>query len=931
MRIPLTTALLFVIAASTRVRADWPMLARDPARGGSTSDEIRPPFSRKWYRTFADEGLMSGVQPVIVGKSLYIGTLRGNLYAIDTETGKDRWVHRAGAPILHAAAATPQRVFFCAGDSVICAAASDGVERWRIRTGAALWNAPLVYNDLLLVGGRDSKLYAIDTNNGVIGWTAHVGGPILCSPAIDLEEQRAYVGSEDMHAYAFSLADGEQLWKSPKLPGVSFRGYHPVVAPDGSVMITVTPHAGGDAIQENLLEMVKEVFGNFSSWRIKSEEEKKRIRAENFELMKKPETYQRQLDYLRKRLTNEPALQTFFVLDPDTGRQKFVAPIVYAESMNGPASPPIVTPDGKVIVKYNALLRSRYEHYSPFLNVGYLDTTTGHITPVMDQSRTYGWHDSLLLVHDEQSQLAVAGNVLINTHQDNVNAMDLKTLDGYPEPFAHNVHEVNPGTATSIWAKHLSDEPLPMGWEWFPRGTAIYGGGSTIDAPVVVANDSFYFLPTHELNAGVVLIAYRMDKNGNASRRAPEPRQELTPQQGEKIKTLKWDWDMLAMPRLDHVLKKGLPEGTPPGTLTNPKRTEAAAAVEKIGDDLLDQIIWNDALPQAGAQQRAAPDRARHRDQLANAVEELIARDWHPLIFPAGKHPAQCYRIFIDPTETLYTLALAYPHLPRDLQAKVKSRVQQLREGPLKGPTGARTYFDSGEHRSAYTPAPPSLIRIENDLVRSDTARLYPLWLWAHVTDDWEPLKTDWPRLRDGIATRAIKDEFDLGNAQIAGLIAACRLAKRFGDDRALVSLLPQTRSVMRDRLRYELAHTNGGLITRPPTLRTIFGRWRHLTPDVARMLRLFARNTHQHLMDVYVDHHRPTWPLAWNVELLWRNETPFSFPTMSQEIFSARAMILNEPPDKLAPFIDLPWCKADEFHIQKLALVLSAQTDPRP
>ena len=30
-----------------------------------------------------------------------------------------------------------------------------------------------------------------------------------------------YVGSEDMHVYAFSAVDGREIWKSPKLPGVS--------------------------------------------------------------------------------------------------------------------------------------------------------------------------------------------------------------------------------------------------------------------------------------------------------------------------------------------------------------------------------------------------------------------------------------------------------------------------------------------------------------------------------------------------------------------------------------------------------------------------------------------------------------------------------------------------------------------------------------
>ena len=127
----------------------------------------------------------------------------------------------------------------------------------------------------------------------------------------------------------------------------------------------------------------------------------------------------------------------------------------------------------------------------------------------------------------------------------------------------------------------------------------------------------------------------------------------------------------------------------------------------------------------------------------------------------------------------------------------------------------------------------------------------------------------------------------------------------------------------MRGRLAYELAYTEGGLIMMAPKGRTIFGRWRNLTPEVGRLLREHAGAVHRRLMDVYVDHHRPTWWLAWNVELLWRNESPFSFPTMAMEVFAARAMILGEGAEKLAGFVDLPWCKGDEWYVQKVSLVM--------
>jgi hypothetical protein len=911
---------VFCCLGASVARADWPMLGHDAGRSGATAAEIRPPFGRKWYRAFPDEGIMAGVQPIVAGKMVFLGSLKGILHAMDAQTGRDVWTFQAGGPILHACAAAEGKVFFGAADGGIYAVnVADGKLAWTVRTGQAIWNAPIAHEGLVIIGGRDGKLYACEAATGKARWIAPIAGPILCSPAIDVKRGRVYVGGEDMRIYAFDLADGKPIWQSDKLPGVSFRGYHPVIAPDGSVMMTCTPCAGGDAIQQIMLDMVKEVFGDFASWRHKKEEND-RLRRENFELMKRPETYQKQLDYLRKRLTDQSAYQTFFVLDPATGKQKFIAPIVYAESMNGPGAPPVVTPAGQVIVKYSALLRSRYEHYSPFLNVGYLDTATGHITPVMDQTRTYGWNDSLLLVHDEQCQLAVGGRVLFNTHQDNVNAMDLDTLKGYGGAMCHNVHEVQPGTANALWSIHLSGKPLPMGWEWFARGTAVYGGGSAIDTSIVIDDDSFYFLPTHEINAGVVVLAYRMDPQGNAATRAPEPKEPLTAEQWRTIKTRQWDWDILGMPRLDTVLKAGLPEKVP-GTREAPLGEDARKQVGNITDAQLDQIIWEPAAGAAGGEMESL------RQELTRAVDELISSTWRPLVFPGGKHPAEAYRFFGDPSETLYTLALAYPHLSGNLQQKVKAHVEKLTGpgGPLAGAAGVRSYAaDVGQVRSAYMPAPDALLRIGNDLLRSDTARLYPLWLWASVSGDWRKVEADWPAIKPLVRAEAPRDEMDCGNGRLAGLIAACRIARKLNDEATVNALLPQVRAQMRLRLVYELSHTEGGVMTRPPTLRTIFGRWRNLTPDVARLLQLHAGDIHRHLVEVYVDHHRPTWWLAWNVELMWRNECPFIFPTASLEVFSAKAMILREPAAALAGWVDLPWCKGDEFFIQKLAMTLN-------
>ncbi|UCG49961.1 MAG: PQQ-binding-like beta-propeller repeat protein, partial [Phycisphaerales bacterium] len=75
------------------------MLAHDAARSGATSDEIRPPFERKWYRLFADEGLAAGVQPIVTDGRVFVGTMKGTLYAIESEAGRDIWKFRTRGAI----------------------------------------------------------------------------------------------------------------------------------------------------------------------------------------------------------------------------------------------------------------------------------------------------------------------------------------------------------------------------------------------------------------------------------------------------------------------------------------------------------------------------------------------------------------------------------------------------------------------------------------------------------------------------------------------------------------------------------------------------------------------------------------------------------------------------------------------------------------
>ena len=155
-------------------------------------------------------------------------------------------------------------------------------------------------------------------------------------------------------------------------------------------------------------------------------------------------------------------------------------------------------------------------------------------------------------------------------------------------------------------------------------------------------------------------------------------------------------------------------------------------------------------------------------------MEELISREWQPLIFPSGKFPEEAYRFFTEPTETLYTLALAYPHLapataaPR---AKTTSLAFASQARALSGPVGQRTY--RAGHRSECVPPTPllqrKLLKFQEDILRTDLARLYPIWLWARVTEDWSKVEADWPRISPMLQQRPNRFEEDCRNGYIAG------------------------------------------------------------------------------------------------------------------------------------------------------------------
>ncbi len=194
----------------------WDMTRPAPERRRT---EIRPPFDRKWYRLFPEEGLMAGVQPVIADGKVFVGTMRGTLHAIDSEHGKDLVDMLGGR-----------------GDSArLCRGRGQGrlrLRRWEDQCReCGRWQAGLVRADGpgRLECAADPSRHGSDRQPGWEPLCHRHGsrdrqvegrdrGAAAFQSGPGCRRSRAYVASEDMHVYAFDFRAGRQYGRVRSCP-----------------------------------------------------------------------------------------------------------------------------------------------------------------------------------------------------------------------------------------------------------------------------------------------------------------------------------------------------------------------------------------------------------------------------------------------------------------------------------------------------------------------------------------------------------------------------------------------------------------------------------------------------------------------------------------------------------------------------------------
>lgn len=159
--------------------------------------------------------------PAVVGETLYAGTRRGHVYAIDAADGAIVWRAEIGGRVDAAPAATDEVVVVVSEDrgtgvaTVVALEAASGDERWRFSPQAISLGSSSVAlgEDVAFVGMGDGRIRALDLESGGERWqTVALGGSGAFRarhvPALDDE-----LLIPDLRALqALDAASGEERW-----------------------------------------------------------------------------------------------------------------------------------------------------------------------------------------------------------------------------------------------------------------------------------------------------------------------------------------------------------------------------------------------------------------------------------------------------------------------------------------------------------------------------------------------------------------------------------------------------------------------------------------------------------------------------------------------------------------------------------------------
>lgn len=163
--------------------------------------------------------------PVVVGDRIFVPTYDDRLYAIDFD-GMQVWSapFKADSQLIGGVIFVPEgddvdgenppgTVYFGSDDGNLYALETDaGIQRWFFETGDGVWSTPAIFEGMLYVTSLDGNLYVLDAGTGALQWKFETGAGIASTPVVDEAERLVYVAGFDSKLRAIDIDTHVERW-----------------------------------------------------------------------------------------------------------------------------------------------------------------------------------------------------------------------------------------------------------------------------------------------------------------------------------------------------------------------------------------------------------------------------------------------------------------------------------------------------------------------------------------------------------------------------------------------------------------------------------------------------------------------------------------------------------------------------------------------
>lgn len=188
--------------------------------------------------------------PQVVAGTVYVGASDNNLYALDADSGDEIWTFSTGersnrTGVVSSPTVSNGTVFvgnrFLRGtgpDTGVYAIDTEtGTEKWSFETGATVEASPLVVNGTVVVGSQDNNVYALDEQTGTEIWSYSTSAAVA-SPAYSANT--VFIGNENGKLFALDINSGENKWTFTSDGTGSVGSKSAPTVKDGSVFVGLT-------------------------------------------------------------------------------------------------------------------------------------------------------------------------------------------------------------------------------------------------------------------------------------------------------------------------------------------------------------------------------------------------------------------------------------------------------------------------------------------------------------------------------------------------------------------------------------------------------------------------------------------------------------------------------------------------------------------